>query len=91
MRSILQILIALGMEKNVGRNGSVIECLAGDNRLQDLLWQTSRVQELPVKMNINLDASISLGLEGGSPLPRLLYSGLTPNNFEAPSRNDLPG
>lgn len=54
VRHVLQLLAVIGTEKN------------GDDRVQDLLWQVGLIEEVPVKLSVNLDTNVSLGLEEGS-------------------------
>lgn len=42
----------------------------GDDRLQDMLHQATLVSEMPVNLDVSMDADVSFGLEaGGMPLP----------------------
>ncbi|CAG7851697.1 SubName: Full=Uncharacterized protein {ECO:0000313/EMBL:CCA68732.1} [Serendipita indica DSM 11827] len=62
-RSLVQALLTAGMEKN------------DDDRIQDLLWHLSQVEEVPLQVNIDVDANASLGLqEGASRLPTNVVS-----------------
>lgn len=95
VRRILQALIRLGLEKNSEFYVYILSLFLicnyeGDDRVQDLAWQLSLIDEIPITMSASLDydVSIDLGangaylltLEAHSSLPRHLATEL-PNQI----------